>query len=187
MSTQMHEPRGLVRLALVFYGALLAAALLWRRIGVGEPLFFRDAEAAARGVPASDLGLGLAAGAGVIGASWVLTSWTDWGGRLGRALAELVGRPGPGEIALLAAASSVGEEALFRGALQPHLGLFWTSLVFGAVHFIPRRDLLPWTAFSVAAGFLLGALYDATGNLAAPIAAHALVNGVNLWLISRRD
>jgi membrane protease YdiL (CAAX protease family) len=60
------------------------------------------------------------------------------------------------------------------------------SLIFGLVHFIPRRELLPWTGFSVAAGFLLGALFEATGNLAAPVVAHALVNGVNLTLLVRR-
>jgi membrane protease YdiL (CAAX protease family) len=54
------------------------------------------------------------------------------------------------------------------------------------VHFVPRREFLPWTGFSVAAGFLLGWLFESTGNLVAPIAAHALVNGVNLSLLVRR-
>jgi membrane protease YdiL (CAAX protease family) len=170
---------------LLFYAALLGVALAWRTLWLRESLFFADAEAAARGVRGSDLALGLAAGAGVIAVSWVLTRSTAWGERLSRALAEVIGRPGPGAIALLAASSSVGEEAFFRGALQPQLGLVWTSLIFGAVHFVPRREFLPWTGFSVAAGFLLGGLLEATGNLAAPLAAHALVNGVNLWLLSR--
>ena len=81
--------------------------------------------------------------------------------------------------------SAVAEEAFFRGALQPQLGLPATSLLFALAHFAPRRDLLPWTAFALAAGFALGALFEATGNLVAPTLAHAVVNAINLWLLSR--
>ncbi len=37
-------------------------------------------------------------------------------------------------IATIALAAGICEEALFRGALQPRLGLIWTALVFAAVH-----------------------------------------------------
>lgn len=40
----------------------------------------------------------------------------------------------PGGIATIAIAAGVCEEVLFRGALQPRLGIVWTSLVFAAVH-----------------------------------------------------
>lgn len=177
----------LVPAALVFYGALLAAAVLWREVLRGEPLVYADAEAAAAGLdPLRDGALGAAAGLAVVGLSWVLTRTTGWGERLARALAGLLGRPGPGGIAVLAAASGIAEEAFFRGALQPRVGLVAASFAFGLVHFVPRREFLPWTGFSVAAGFLLGGLFEATGNLVAPIVAHALVNGVNLSLLARR-
>lgn len=39
-----------------------------------------------------------------------------------------------GGIATLAIAAGVCEEALFRGALQPRLGLLWPAVVFAAVH-----------------------------------------------------
>jgi membrane protease YdiL (CAAX protease family) len=193
MSTHPHErpelragPR-LVPAALVFYGVLLAAAVAWRWGWAGESLLYADAEEAAAGVAwPADVAVGAAAGLGVIALSWLLTRTTAWGDRLGRALAGALGRPGPGEIAVLAVTSGVAEEAFFRGALQPRVGLVAASLIFGLVHFIPRRELLPWTGFSVAAGFLLGALFEATGNLAAPVVAHALVNGVNLTLLVRR-
>ncbi len=81
---------------------------------------------------------------------------------------------------LLALASGIGEEALFRGALQPVVGLWWTSLLFAAAHFVPRRELLLWSVFSLLAGLLLGGLYEATGNLLAPTIAHVVINGVNL-------
>ena len=46
--------------------------------------------------------------------------------------------------------------------------------------------LQTWSVFAVAAGFLLGILFDATGNLVAPVTAHATINGVNLYLLSKR-
>lgn len=37
-------------------------------------------------------------------------------------------------IATIALAAGIGEETLFRGALQPRMGLVWTACVFAAVH-----------------------------------------------------
>jgi len=179
--------RRLVRTALLFYGLLLGVALAWRGGLAGESLLYAHPRGRAAGLdPLSDAALGAAAAAAVIALSWLWTSGSAWGERLARALAGLVGRPALGEIAVLALASGVGEEAFFRGALQPRVGLVAASLVFGLAHFVPRREFLPWTAFSVAAGFLLGALFEATGNLVAPVVTHALVNGVNLTLLTRR-
>ena len=60
------------------------------------------------------------------------------------------------------------------------------SLAFGLIHFVPRREMLPWTAFAVVAGFVFGWLFDFSGQLAAPVAAHTVVNGINLPLLIRR-
>ena len=40
----------------------------------------------------------------------------------------------PAGVITLAIAAGVCEEALFRGALQPRLGILWTSLLFASVH-----------------------------------------------------
>jgi hypothetical protein len=179
------SPPSLVRLALVFYGALLGAALLWAW-WADQPLGFASEEAAARGVaPLRDAGAGALVGLAVVLLSSWFTRHTRAGDRLARALALLVGRRTAAECVALALASGIGEEAFFRGAMQPQLGLVATSLLFGLAHFAPRRDLVPWTGFSLAAGFALGALFEATGNLVAPVVAHAIVNGVNLRLLSR--
>jgi hypothetical protein len=176
-----------VRTAAVFYGVLLVAAVVWRSLWAGEPLLFTGPEAAARGVSwLRDVGVGAAAAAGVIVVSGELTERVRWGRRLAERLAALIGRPSGGQIALLALSSGIAEEAFFRGALQPRVGLVAASLLFGLAHFAPRRELLPWTAFSVVAGFLLGGLFEATGNLVAPIVAHVGINGVNLTLLVRR-
>ena len=171
-------PTRLVPLALVFYGALLGAALLWAGLAGNSGSF-------ASAAPLRDAGAGALVGGLVVLLSGWLTRATQVGDRLARALAGLVGRRTTGECVALALASGIGEEAFFRGAMQPELGLLPTSLCFALAHFVPRRDLLPWTAFSLAAGLVLGGLFEATGNVVAPVVAHAVVNAVNLRLLSR--
>ena len=105
---------------------------------------------------------------------------------LARALGRLLGRLSLAQCVLLAAVSGVAEEAFFRGVLQPRIGLLAAALVFGLAHFVPRRELAPWALFAFAAGLLLGILFESTGNLVAPVVAHASINAVNLWLLSER-
>jgi CAAX protease family protein len=172
--------------AVVFYGALAAAALVWNA-WTGQPWFYRDALAAQSGARwGLDAPIGLASAAAVIALSHLLTTRTRWGAALARELAGALGPLSAGGCAALALLSGFAEEVFFRGALQPRLGFVAASLVFGLAHFAPRRTLWPWTGFALIAGFGLGALYEWTGNLAAPIVAHAAVNGVNLWLLCGR-
>lgn len=176
----------LVRPALVFYGILLALALLWRSAWYGEPLLYASESAARAGLdPLADAAIGLLAAGVVIGLSHQVTVHTRSGRALARGLAELLGPLGPGAIVVLALTSGVAEEAFFRGALQPRVGLVVASVVFGLVHFVPRPEFRLWTLFSVAAGFLLGFLFEATGNLVAPVVAHVGINAVNLSLLVR--
>lgn len=183
------QPRGsdFVRFGLLFYGAMLAAALIWRMGVYGESILYASPQAAERGVRLGfDLFVGVAAGGAVVAVSHLVTRHTGWGEALARALASSLGALSLPDALLLALASGLGEELFFRGALQPRVGLVLASLLFGCVHFVPRRDFLPWTGFAVVAGFLFGALFQWTGNLVAPVAAHVVVNGVNLPLLLRR-
>ena len=174
-----------VRMALVFYGVVLAVAIAWRMGLEGEPLLYASSRAAEKGVRLGpDLAAGLGAAALVIFLSRELTRRTTSGQLLARTLGRLIGSLTLRECILLALASGIGEEAFFRGALQPRVGLVAASLLFGAAHFVPRRSLVAWSVFSVAAGFLLGALFEWTGNLVAPIAAHVGINAVNLRLLT---
>jgi membrane protease YdiL (CAAX protease family) len=61
-----------------------------------------------------------------------------------------------GTIFLLAALSSVSEEMLFRGALQPRLGIPFTSLLFAATHL--QYAISPATLVVFVIGMVLGAL-----------------------------
>ena len=186
--TDAAEPARLVRVALVFYGLLLAAALGWTRMEGRSP-WFTSAGAASDGVAwLRDLALGLAAGVALVLASRWLTSASAAGRALADALGRLLGRPGLAACLVLAATSGLAEEAFFRGALQPRVGLVAASLLFALAHFAPRRAFLPWPVFAFAAGLAFGALFEATGNLVAPVVAHAAVNALNLrWLAGARS
>lgn len=81
--------------------------------------------------------------------------------------------------------SSVGEELLFRGLLQPELGLIWASLLFGLIHFGQQRHWLWWTAFACVVGLGFGLLAALLGTLVAPVAAHFVVNFLNLRFLSQ--
>lgn len=189
-SSAMHSPRGvgsdgrLVRLALVFYLGMGLAAVFWRLISDGRPPFLAgDGTVPGVAVLARHAGLGLAAGAGMILVSRLWTEHTRMGRDLAAQLAELLGPLSGRSVVLLALASGLCEEAFFRGALQPRVGLLVASLVFGLAHLVPTRALAPWAVFAAVAGVLLGALFEVTGNLLAPVVAHVVVNGVNLhWL-----
>lgn len=71
------------------------------------------------------------------------------------------------------------EEALFRGVLLTFFrdlghcraGVWFTAVLFGLVHF-NRAAFVPLAVF----GLLLAWLYERTGNLLAPLAAHATFN-----------
>jgi membrane protease YdiL (CAAX protease family) len=103
-------------------------------------------------------------------------------------LLPLFGRCSTADLAIIAVAAGVGEEVLFRGALQsaavtlagPALGLILTSVLFGLAHLIT-----PTYAFLAALlGCYLGGLAMLTGGLWVPIFVHALYDYVALavWL-----
>lgn len=179
----------LVPVALIFYGALALAAWAWRGALVGEPLVYASPEDAASGVRVVRDGLvGLATGAGLIALSRIATASSRAGRALAAELARALGPLSAGQIVWLAFASGVAEELFFRGALQPRVGLLVASLLFGVAHLLPSWPLVLWSLFAVVAGLAMGALFEATGNLLAPVVAHVLVNGVNLrWLVQGRD
>lgn len=180
-------PRSIVRPGLYFYGAMGIVALLWRMSSPGESILHPSVEAEARAWPLmAAVGVGALAGLLAVGVSELLTRWTRLGRDLSDLLAESIGPLGRADAWLLAFASGLAEEMFFRGALQAKAGLVVASLLFGAAHFLPRRELVLWSFFAVLIGFGLGGLYLWTGQLAAPIAAHVLVNGINLPRLAAR-
>jgi membrane protease YdiL (CAAX protease family) len=88
----------------------------------------------------------------------------------------------------LSICAGIGEEMLFRGSLQPILGLWGTSLLFACAHVTPKqyrtmdRSGLAYLACIFAGGLLLGTVFSTIGLIAA-MAAHATWDTVALvWL-----
>ena len=160
-------------MAVVFYAAMSALAVglgMWR--GHLEHWFASER-------PLLDLGLGLSTGLLLVGLTRV--SMRHAGMRalsesFGQMLKELRLR----DAVVCAIASGIGEEALFRGVIQPEVGVLWASLIFAVIHTGPERKYLWWTLFALGAGYLFGLLASQTGNLIAPMVAHFVVNALNL-------
>ncbi len=186
-SPPARPPASIVRMGLLFYGGMGIAALLWRMSTPGDSIQHPSLEAAARAwsMPAA-LGAGVVAGLVALALSEALTRWTPLGRALSELLAASIGPLDRSNAWLLALASGMAEEMFFRGALQPKVGIVAASLLFGAAHFLPRRELVLWSGYAVVMGLGLGALYEWTGQLAAPVAAHVVVNGINLPRLANR-
>lgn len=167
-----------VRLAAVFYGVMVLAAAAWNGL--------RDRELFALGPVPLGLILGSATAAATVCAGLAVYRLVPAMRSVAQELApRLVEGASTGELVLLSVFSGVGEEALFRGAMQPEFGFVATSLIFGLVHVGPDRRYLAWTLWAIFAGFLFGALYEATGGLLAPTVAHVLHNATVLLLWRR--
>lgn len=76
------------------------------------------------------------------------------------------------ELLVAAALAGFAEELLFRGLLQPRIGLVAASLLFGLAHG-PTLSFLPLAAWAAVFGLFFGVLYQWSGNLAQPMLVHA--------------
>ncbi|CAM3289723.1 MULTISPECIES: CPBP family intramembrane glutamic endopeptidase [Saccharibacillus] len=89
-------------------------------------------------------------------------------------------------IFVIAAVVSVCEELLFRGAIQYHLGPYWTSILFALIHIRYLKHWLP-TAWVFASSYGLGWIYVQSGTLWAPIVCHFLIDFISGIMIKRRE
>lgn len=135
------------------------------------------------------LGIGFLAGMAFLpaayGLQWLVTSLlSGYGIELPpQRSVEILIKAGPAGRVFLYGAAAIGapivEEVLFRGVLfaalrnagWPRTALVGSALLFGVIH-LNLGDALPLVAF----GLLLALLYEQTGSLLAPIAAHIAFN-----------
>ncbi len=175
------SPSSALRWVLVFYGALTA-------IGVGLMAWLVDGWTAALGAPRVSVAyavlIGAATAIAVILVTDLVLDRCEWSDRLKKSVLELLGPMTPLRAVLIGVSSAIGEEILFRGALQPVLGLWITSLLFGLLHGLGDRRMVGWTLFAIAAGVLFGGLALVTGGVLAPIVGHAVINATQLWRLS---
>lgn len=100
------------------------------------------------------------------------------------------------QLALISVVAGIGEELLFRGLLQEGLArligppagvgiaILLAGLLFGAVHWLSTT----YAVLAAGIGIYLGWLFWITGNLAAPIATHAVYDFVALvYLVKIRQ
>lgn len=81
--------------------------------------------------------------------------------------------------------AGVGEEILFRGAIQPLLGIWVTSVLFIAIHgYISFRSAghILFTLLLFALSMMLGLLFEFAGLVAA-MSAHAVYDLIMLWWV----
>ncbi len=90
---------------------------------------------------------------------------------------HLFGRLGnPAGIATIALSAGICEEALFRGALQPRLGILWTAIVFTTVHTQYGLSLDAAAVLVLAIGLgLLRRLTNTTTSTACHVVYNTLV------------
>ncbi len=133
------------------------------------------------------LALGLAVGGLVVMMTRVFVTRFLWARRLHSELRPLASGLSSVGIVALALLSALGEELLFRGLLAPWLGLVPQALLFGLAHQIRGPSRWVWIAWASLIGLALGAIFQLSGSLLGPIAAHALINGLNLAYLKAHD
>lgn len=168
-----------------FYAALLVAGFFWHAVSQDSNDVWRaNADVTAVWLVGGPL-LGVSLGLVVVQGFRALELRMAWLGDLHLEFRAIFGQPSRGELVLLAAASAIGEEIFFRGAMLDAWGLWVSSSLFAILHIPPRRALWPWTASAFVLGLGLGWLTLVTGNLGAAVAAHFVINLQNLTYITR--
>lgn len=176
------DTRQLLRLATLFYAAVLLGAWLWA-------FFFRQLGTLLGERPATgaDLLQGVVLGSAIVAASHLARRLSAAVERAVDVLAAFFGPIRPVDGVYLALLSGFAEELLFRGALWPQLGLVGTTVLFGILHTVPLRTLLGYPVYAAVAGFAFGLLREASGSLWPPVVAHVTVNALGLVYVAGRN
>lgn len=83
--------------------------------------------------------------------------------------------------------AGIGEEILFRGAIQPLIGIWLTSIIFVAIHGYFKFKSAGHILFGLllfSLSMLLGFIYEYVGLISA-MAAHAVYDIIMLWWVAR--
>jgi membrane protease YdiL (CAAX protease family) len=126
------------------------------------------------------LGLGLLVAALTVGATPAVVRRWRWARALHTALRPVVNGAGDGALLAVAFAGAAGEELFFRGLLVPLVGVVASSIAFASLHQIRGPARWGWMLWAGVMGLLFGTIFAATGSLAGPLVAHAVINHNNL-------
>jgi len=194
MSYPSHSSRGFAVKAAIFEGALAIVALVAGALLGVDPMATLESNWTA-------IGWGLVATLPPV-AILAAVTWFSLGfvRRLLRVVDELLVPAmrscSVAELGIIALLAGLGEELLFRGAIQasaaqwvaeplgPWLGLAVASIVFGLAHLITPA----YAVFATLMGAYLGLVWMWSGNLMVPIVAHAMYDFLALvYLVKWRD
>jgi uncharacterized protein len=186
LASTPREPR-LSRAAVIglLYGALAGVAIIWGQFR-HQPNIYEYGPRQSLWLWAGPF-VGLAFGLAMVFLSRLLTHSWEWARVLHQEFHAVVHELSSKEIFILAAASSVGEEMFFRGAMLPAIGLWSSSALFAAMHVRAQWRFLPWTIMSFIMGLAMGLMHMKTGNLGGPIVAHFTINFLNLNYIAKTE
>jgi membrane protease YdiL (CAAX protease family) len=179
---EMLASRRVFAFALVTQSLLIVTAWLLARVLDLEPRW---------GNPRRDIWIGIGGAAALGAANYLLLvhgphNWIVAGVRAvyHEVLIPLFSRFSPFSIVVIGVFAGIGEEWLFRGVLQPVIGLFATSVLFGLAH-VGNRSMAAFGVWAAGMGFLLGVLAQVTGGLIAPMVAHGVYDMLALAYIRR--
>ena len=168
--------RQLLIRALLLEGFLIGIAVVWaflRKIPIRESFF----------VNMSDSLIGVSLGLFLLGTNYLLVEYGSRYFGFFRRIKQLIEyeisplfkQLNLIAITLIALFSGLAEELLFRGVLQAEIGIWLTSLLFGAAH-VWRKAAVVYGLYAAAVGFFFGAIYLWNGNLWVPTLAHMVNN-----------
>ncbi len=118
-------------------------------------------------------------------ASYFLHEWFASYRELRSLMMQVIGPCQLWVILVVSLCSSVGEEILFRGALEPTLGVIFSGIIFALLHVGPKGPLSIWSLWAFAASLLLSKIVETTGSILPAIGAHFLVNLVSMTLLRK--
>lgn len=132
-------------------------------------------------LPLGDMGLGLLIGLGVGVSLWIVGKYVQGFYHIRLKLIETLDFKALQwwHIVVLSLWAAFPEEILFRGAIQPVLGIMLTAIIFGALHSVTRLYFI----YATLAGLGLGLLVSWRGDLWMAIAAHFAVDFVGLGFL----
>jgi membrane protease YdiL (CAAX protease family) len=94
-------------------------------------------------------------------------------------VAPLFEHVGLGQIMIVSVLAGLGEELLFRGVMQPLVGLVAASVLFGAMH-TGGRTFIGYGLWAACIGAVMGWLMIVSRGLIAPVIAHAVYDAAAL-------
>lgn len=178
------SPDSLIKKSSVIYGVMAIA-------GLGIMAFFHNSIPKAFLWPKELMEIGRLVTSGLVAAgillvlSYFFEDWFESFRELKTIIMQVLGKVSIPMAIYLSFVTSVGEELLFRGAIQPFAGILLTSIFFGMLHMGPKGIVSAWSVWALVAGYILGWMFEETGSLWPPIIAHFGVNTVSILNLRR--